>query len=61
MQCSLLRHDYPVARDAYNKIPDIGRDEPVTRYLMYKVGLRSGDISFGKRVFTGQSFASLRS
>jgi hypothetical protein len=27
---------------------DSGRDEPVTRYLMYKVGLRSGDVELGK-------------
>lgn len=25
-----------------------GRDEPVTRYLMYKVGLQSGDDDLGK-------------
>ncbi|KAF3046085.1 hypothetical protein E8E12_010940 [Didymella heteroderae] len=46
VQCALSRQDYPAARDAYGRIPEIGRDEPITRYLMYKVGLRSGDVSF---------------
>lgn len=27
---------------------DSGRDEPVTRYLMYKAGLQSGDMDLGK-------------
>ncbi|KAF3046826.1 hypothetical protein E8E11_007311 [Didymella keratinophila] len=46
VQCALSRQDYPAARDAYSRIPEIGRDEPVTRYLMYKVALREGDTSF---------------
>jgi hypothetical protein len=29
-------------------MPDSGRDEAVTRYLMYKAGLRSGDANFGE-------------
>lgn len=49
MQCALSRQDCQAAREAYSRIPEVGRDEPVTRYLMYKVGLRSGDASFGKR------------
>jgi hypothetical protein len=32
-------------------MPETDRDEPVTRYLMYKVGIRSGDIDFGKNLF----------
>lgn len=28
-------------------MPEIGKDEPITRYLMYKIGLRSGDEGFG--------------
>jgi hypothetical protein len=31
-------------------MPNSGRDEPVTRYLMYKAGLRSGDPDFGKMI-----------
>jgi hypothetical protein len=53
VQCALSRQDYIAARDAYSKIPEIGQDEPVTRYLMYKVSLRDGDASFGKQISSG--------
>ncbi|KAF1835983.1 SPO22-domain-containing protein [Decorospora gaudefroyi] len=46
IQCALLRHDYAAARDVYAKMQQSGRDESVTRYLMYKVGLKSGDVDF---------------
>ncbi|XPS72064.1 sporulation-specific protein 22 [Ascochyta lentis] len=46
IQSALWRQDYVAARSAYCNISEIGRDEPVTRYLMYKVGLRSGDADF---------------
>lgn len=48
IQCVLLRENYTSARDIYSNMPESGRDEPVTRYLMYKVGIRSGDGEFGK-------------
>lgn len=50
IQSALLRQDYAAARNVYCSIPEAGRDEPVTRYLMYKVGLRGGDTDFGKPV-----------
>jgi hypothetical protein len=28
---------------------DTGRDEPVTRYLMYKASLQDGDVELGER------------
>ncbi|OAK98096.1 SPO22-domain-containing protein [Phaeosphaeriaceae sp. SRC1lsM3a] len=43
IQCALIRHDHAAAREAYNRMSESGRDEAVTRYLMYKSGLRSGD------------------
>ncbi|KAL5114846.1 sporulation-specific protein 22 [Pleosporales sp. CAS-2024a] len=36
--------DFPAAREAYKKMSDSGREEPVTRYLMYKVGIKSHDV-----------------
>jgi len=48
IQCALSRQDYAAAREAFNKMSDTGRDEPVTRYLMYKVGLQSGDMDLGR-------------
>ncbi|KAI8934579.1 hypothetical protein NX059_008277 [Plenodomus lindquistii] len=29
-------------------MPETGKDEPVTRYLMYKVGVQSGDTELGQ-------------
>lgn len=46
IQCALSRHDYTTAREAHSKMSDSGKDEPVTRYLMYKVGLQSADTDF---------------
>jgi len=48
IQCALSRQDYAAAREAFNMMSDSGRDEPVTRYLMYKAGLQSGDMDLGK-------------
>ncbi|EUC48226.1 hypothetical protein COCMIDRAFT_87783 [Bipolaris oryzae ATCC 44560] len=46
IQCALARRDYEVARSAYARMTETGRDEPVTRYLMYKVSLQSGDTDY---------------
>ncbi|KAF2629751.1 SPO22-domain-containing protein [Macroventuria anomochaeta] len=46
IQSALSRQDYTAARDVYCEVPETGRDEPITRYLMYKVGIRSGDAAF---------------
>jgi hypothetical protein len=48
---AISRQSYASARESYSNMPETGRDEPVTRYLMYKVGIRSGDIDFGKNLF----------
>jgi len=46
---AVARRDYAAAREAFSKMSDIGRDDRVTRYLMYKVGLHEGDDSgFGR-------------
>ncbi|KAF1916890.1 meiosis protein SPO22/ZIP4 like-domain-containing protein [Ampelomyces quisqualis] len=44
IQCATSRQDYAAAREAYSKMAESGRDEPVTRYLMYKVALQSADM-----------------
>jgi hypothetical protein len=46
IQCALERQDYETAREVHKKMPESSRDEPVTRYLMYKAGLRGGDEDF---------------
>jgi hypothetical protein len=47
IQCALSRQDYAAAREAFNKMSDAGKDEPATRYLLYKVGVQSGDMDLG--------------
>ncbi|KAF2689190.1 SPO22-domain-containing protein [Lentithecium fluviatile CBS 122367] len=44
--CALARHDPAAAREFFSKMSDTGRDDRITRYLMYKVGLHSGDLDF---------------
>ncbi|KAI4712219.1 hypothetical protein J4E89_002485 [Alternaria sp. Ai002NY15] len=46
IQCALSRQDFEAAREVHAKMPESGKDEPVTRYLMYKAGLRGGDEIF---------------
>ncbi|ORY11635.1 meiosis protein SPO22/ZIP4 like-domain-containing protein [Clohesyomyces aquaticus] len=41
--CALARHKYAAARNAFSKMSESGRDEPITQYLMYKVALQKGD------------------
>lgn len=45
---ALSRQDYAAAHDAYLRLPESSRDEPLTRYLMYKVSLRSERTDFGE-------------
>jgi hypothetical protein len=56
IQCALTRQDYEAARSAYARMTETGRDEPVTRYLMYKVSLQSGDADFGKHGTSSDHF-----
>ncbi|KAH7075854.1 meiosis protein SPO22/ZIP4 like-domain-containing protein [Paraphoma chrysanthemicola] len=44
IQCALCQQNFAAAREAYKKMADTGKDDPITQYLMYKVGLQSKDI-----------------
>lgn len=46
--CTLSRKDYGAAREAFTRMSDAGKEEPITRYLMYKVALQNSDSDFGK-------------
>ncbi|KAH8687536.1 meiosis protein SPO22/ZIP4 like-domain-containing protein [Tricladium varicosporioides] len=39
--CALARSDFGSAKDTYGRMPDSTRNEPTTRFLMYKVAVRS--------------------
>jgi hypothetical protein len=58
IQCALSRKDYEAARSAHAQMTESGRDEPVTRYLMYKVALQSGDADLGKHVLVVDLFVA---
>ncbi|KAJ4356283.1 sporulation-specific protein 22 [Didymosphaeria variabile] len=39
IMCTMARHDYAAAREIFSKMSDIGREDRMTRYMMYKVAL----------------------
>lgn len=58
IQCALSRRDYEAARSAHSQMTESSRDEPVTRYLMYKVALQSRDAGFGKCIMSSDTFSA---
>lgn len=50
IMCALARGDYEAARLVFSMMSEIGREDRVTRYLMYKVALRSGQPELGTLV-----------
>ena len=47
--CALRRHDLSSARELYSHMSDGSKSAPMTKYLMYKLALRSEDEDLGKR------------
>jgi tetratricopeptide (TPR) repeat protein len=46
MQCRMHREDYNGAREAFFQMSDVGKETPITRYLLFKIALRSEDHAF---------------
>ena len=44
IQCALARHDDTAVREIFFKMPEATRSAPQTRYLMYKLALRTNDV-----------------
>lgn len=42
--CALAKQDVANAQEIFNNMAQSAKDEPMTRFLMYKVAIRSGDI-----------------
>jgi hypothetical protein len=42
--CALGRQDIGSARDIFGTMSEVARDEPMTRFLMYKIAIRCGEI-----------------
>ncbi|KAK3064561.1 hypothetical protein LTS18_006048 [Coniosporium uncinatum] len=51
--CALGRQDYTVARKHYFKMSETAKAAPITRYLMYKVALRSTDVELAADCLEG--------
>jgi hypothetical protein len=49
MMCAIARNDFAAAREVFfNMAPD-ARDAPMSRFLMYKIAIRSDDVGLGER------------
>lgn len=44
--CTLARQDFTNARDIFGAMSDQAKNEPMTRFLMYKVAIRCNETSF---------------
>lgn len=57
---ALARGDTPAAREAYFQMPESGKSAPITKYLMYKVALRSDDVELASDSLEGVLKASVK-
>jgi len=48
MICALARNDFTAAREAFFAMPEAAQENPHSRFLLYKVTLRSQDFDLGK-------------
>lgn len=49
--CAIARQDLEAAKATFNQMPEGVRDEPLTRYLAYKIALRDGDEALAAECF----------
>ncbi|KAF8863587.1 SPO22-domain-containing protein [Acephala macrosclerotiorum] len=59
--CALARKDVGSAREIFNSMSDCARDEPMSRFLMYKIAIRCGDIELAAECLQTISSASTKS
>lgn len=45
--CAQARHDHVAAKHIFSEMPDSGRNDRITRYIMYKTGLLTEDSELG--------------
>lgn len=50
MLCALADNDFDAAREAFFLMSEPSQGNPLSRYLLYKVALRSGDDALGKNL-----------
>lgn len=49
--CGLESKDFGMAMEAFNEMSEAARNEPFTRFLMFKIAMRTSDKDLGKRRF----------
>ncbi|KAG9248179.1 meiosis protein SPO22/ZIP4 like-domain-containing protein [Calycina marina] len=47
--CALAKNDYNTARDVYGAMPDTTKNDPMTRFLMYKISIRCDDLEYASK------------
>ncbi|KAI9856788.1 MAG: hypothetical protein M1824_005259 [Vezdaea acicularis] len=57
--CSLSREDFGSAKIIFNQMSDSGRQAPMTRYLMFKASVRSGDEDTESKASNSEAVASI--
>ena len=55
MLCALADNDFNAAREAFFLMSEPSQENPLSRYLLYKVALRSGDDALGKNLHRTES------
>lgn len=48
--CSINTKEYGKAAEAFNEMPELARDSPASRFLMFKVALRTSDDDLGRLI-----------
>jgi hypothetical protein len=41
--CAIAKQDFSRARDVFGLMPDLAKNEPITRFLMYKIAIRCNE------------------
>lgn len=44
--CALAKQDFGSARDIYGAMSEVAKNEPLTRFLMYKIAIRCDEVEF---------------
>ncbi|KAH8811736.1 meiosis protein SPO22/ZIP4 like-domain-containing protein [Xylogone sp. PMI_703] len=56
--CALARQDLQSARGIYDSMSEAAKDEPMTRFLMYKIAIRCGDVDLASECLEKVSLVS---
>lgn len=55
IQCSIVTKDYGTAAEVFNSMSSTTQEAPISRFLMFKVALRTSDDDLGRRLPAAKS------